>query len=102
MYTARDRIDNAVWLTELDAAVDTLELSTRTRSTAEDLFLSALPETDRSKRAALAASLYTAALIAGEQRSQTAVAEAVGVSRLSIQKRWKTLVEEAGLEPPDW
>jgi hypothetical protein len=30
------------------------------------------------------------------------VAEAVGVSRLSVQQRWKDLLEEAGLEAPDW
>jgi transcription initiation factor TFIIIB Brf1 subunit/transcription initiation factor TFIIB len=57
---------------------------------------------DRSKRATVAASLYAGALIAGNRRSQSAVADAVGVSRLTVQNRWKDLLEAAGLEPPKW
>jgi len=61
-----------------------------------------VPEADRSKRAAVAASLYAGSLVAGDRRSQGAVAEAVGVSRLTVQGRWKDLLDDAGLEPPDW
>ena len=31
-----------------------------------------------------------------------AVADAVGVARLTVQQRWKELLREAGLEPPTW
>ncbi|MFT4921878.1 MAG: DNA-binding Lrp family transcriptional regulator, partial [Haloarculaceae archaeon] len=41
-------------------------------------------------------------LAAGQQRSQSEVADAVGVSRLSVQKRWKEALDAAGLDPPDW
>ena len=102
MYRAGDEVSHQEWLTELQAIADRLELDAAARSTAHDLFLSKLPEEDRSKRAALAASLYAGSLIAGDQRSQTAVANAAGVSRLVIQRRWKDLLAEAGLEPPTW
>lgn len=109
MYRASDRLENDEWLGELDRAAERLDLDTEARSFATDLFLSAVsadntsPVTeDRSKRAALAASLYAGSLIAGEQRSQGAVADAVGVARLTIQKRWKDLLEDAGLQPPGW
>lgn len=102
MYSARDRVDNEEWLAELQRAADALELGTEARSVAEDLFLSSVPEQDRSKRAAVAASLYAASLVAGEGRSQGAVADVAGVSRLTVQNRWKELLEDAGLEPPRW
>ncbi len=102
MYSARDRVENEEWLAELQQAADALELGAEARSVAEDLFLSSVPEQDRSKRAVLAASLYAASLVAGEGRTQTAVAEVADVSRLTIQDRWKELLETAGLEPPDW
>jgi len=102
MYRARDRVDNEEWLADLQRAADALELESDARSVAEDLFLSSVPEQDRSKRATLAASLYAASLVAGERRSQSAVADAADVSRLTIQGRWKELLEEAGLQPPDW
>jgi transcription initiation factor TFIIIB Brf1 subunit/transcription initiation factor TFIIB len=50
----------------------------------------------------LGASVYAGALVAGERRSQREVADAVGVSRLTVQARWKDLLDEAGLEPPGW
>jgi transcription initiation factor TFIIIB Brf1 subunit/transcription initiation factor TFIIB len=50
----------------------------------------------------MAASLYVGALLASGGRSQTSVAEAAGVSRLSVQQRWKELVESVGLEAPGW
>jgi len=79
------------------------------RSRATDLFLSTVSEWDDpderdadSRRAVVAASLYAGSLIEGDQRSQGEIAEAVGVARLTIQQRWKDLLEETGLEPPSW
>jgi transcription initiation factor TFIIIB Brf1 subunit/transcription initiation factor TFIIB len=102
VYRARDQVENEEWLAAIDEAAERLDLGGRAKSRAMDLFLSTVPDADRSKRATVAASLYAGALIAGERRSQSEVADAVGVSRLSVQKRWKALVEEAGLEPPSW
>lgn len=102
MYRASDRVEHAEWLSDIETAADRLDLGTQARSRAVDLFLSEIPDEDRSKQATLAASVYVGALVAGEERSQTAVAEATGVSRLSIQQRWKDLLETAGLEAPDW
>ena len=102
MYRARDELANEKWLADLDAAADVLDLETATRDRAADLFLSTAPENDRSKPAALAASLYAAGLIASDRRSQTEVAEAVGVARLTIQNRWRDLLREVGLDPPAW
>jgi len=102
VFRARDQVANERWLAELDGAADTLDLSAEARERATDLFLSTIPAEDRSKRAVLAASLYAGALIAGDRRSQGAVADAAGVSRLTVQKRWKPLLGEAGLEPPTW
>ncbi|MGM0590155.1 MAG: transcription initiation factor IIB family protein [Halobacteriota archaeon] len=102
MYRARDRVDNAEWLRRLDEASDRLELGSNARSTATDLFLSHVPKSERSKPAVAAASLYAGALIAGEERSQTAVADAMDVTRLTIQQRWKELLEDAGFRPPGW
>jgi transcription initiation factor TFIIIB Brf1 subunit/transcription initiation factor TFIIB len=50
----------------------------------------------------MAASVYVGALVAGEERSQSAVADATGVSRLTIQQRWKELIESVGFDAPDW
>jgi transcription initiation factor TFIIIB Brf1 subunit/transcription initiation factor TFIIB len=102
VYRARDQVENEEWLAAIDEAAERLELGTDSRSRATDLFLSTVPEQDRSKKATLAASIYAGALIAGERRSQSEVAEAAGVSRLTVQQRWKDLLEEAGLEPPTW
>lgn len=102
MYSAREEQDNAEWLADLDAAADRLELGADARSYARDIFLSGVPEQDRSKPAAVAAALYAGTLLAGDQRSQGAVAEAVGVSRLAVQQHWKGLIEAAGLDAPDW
>ncbi|MFW5918863.1 MAG: transcription initiation factor IIB family protein [archaeon] len=102
MYRAGDEVDQREWLVELQETADRLDLDTAARSTAQDLFLSRLPDEERSKRAVLAASLYAGSLIAGDQRSQMAVADAADVSRQVIQRRWKTILREAGLEPPDW
>ncbi|WP_247729142.1 transcription initiation factor IIB family protein [Halovivax limisalsi] len=102
MYNARERLANEEWLDELAAAADALDLSSDARSTATDLFLSDVPSEPRSKRAVLAASLYAGSLIAGDGRTQGEVADALSVSRLSIQSRWKDRLEAAGLEPPSW
>jgi len=102
VYRARDHVENEPWLAAIDDAAERLELGGEAKSRATDLFLSAVPDSERSKRAVVAASLYAGALIAGERRSQSAVAEAVGVSRLTVQQRWKDLLEDAGLEPPAW
>lgn len=102
MYNANARLEYAPWLEELEAISDRLELSSDARSTAADLFLANVPEADRSKPAVLAASVYAGSLVAGDGRTQCAVADAADVSRLSIQQRWKTLLEDAGLEPPSW
>lgn len=102
MYRAGDEVDQRKWLAQLQQIADRLDLDSDARSTAQDLFLSTLPDEERSKRATLAASIYAGSLIAGDQRSQGAVAEAADVSRLSIQQRWKELLREAGLEPPSW
>ncbi|WP_254531021.1 transcription initiation factor IIB family protein [Natrinema gelatinilyticum] len=102
MYSARDRVEHESWLEELEAIADRLELSSDAQSTAADLFLADVPSSDRSKRAVLAASVYAGSLVAGDGRTQGAVADAANVSRLSIQSRWKGLLESAGLEPPRW
>lgn len=102
MYRASDQVANEEWLAALDEAADRLDVGQETRSSAADLFLSAVPDEERSKRPVLAAALYVGTLVAGERRSQGEVAEAVGVSRLSVQQRWKDLLAETGLEPPDW
>lgn len=102
MYLASDQFEHAGWLDDLEAAADTLDLSGETRSHAGDLFLSNVPDNDRSKPAMLGACLYAGALVAGEQPTQSEVADAVGVSRLAVQQRWKPLVESVGLDAPDW
>jgi len=102
VYRARDRVEERDRLADLDAAADELGVSEAARTTARDLYLSAVPETERSKPPALAASLYAGALVEGDQRSQSAVAEAMGVSRVAVQQRWKDLLREAGLEAPNW
>ena len=102
VYRARDQLEHEEWLDRLDAAAAELDLSRDARSIATDVFLSEVPEADRSKPPVLAASIYAGALIAGEERPQTAVADAVGVSRLSVQTRWKGLLENAGFDPPTW
>ncbi|USZ67991.1 transcription initiation factor IIB family protein [Halorussus salilacus] len=107
MYRARDHVQNERWLAELQRTADRLDLDTEARSRATDLFLSTVTEwddddNDDSKRAVVAASLYAGSLIEGDQRSQGAVADAAGVARLTIQQRWKDLLERAGLQPPSW
>lgn len=102
MYRASDELQNAEWLETLEEAADRLEYGTEQRSRARDIFLTTVPEQNRSKPANIAASLYIGGLLTGDQRSQTEVADAVGVSRLAVQQRWKDQLEDAGLEAPSW
>ncbi|MFC7077541.1 cyclin family protein [Haloarcula halophila] len=102
MYRASDRVEHEQWLSEIETVADRLGLGTQARSHAVDLFLSALPDQERSKRATMATSIYVGALVAGQERSQTVVAEATDVSRLTIQQRWKDVLERAGLDAPSW
>ncbi|MCU4799229.1 Transcription factor TFIIB repeat-containing protein [Halomicrobium zhouii] len=102
MYRASDQFEHAEWLNELEAAADELGLEEQARSRAGDLFLSNVPEEERSKRATMAACLYVGALVSGQQRTQTSVADAADVSRLTVQQRWKDLLEDVGLDAPDW
>lgn len=109
VYRARDHVENERWLAELQQTADRLDLNTSARSRASDLFLSTVSEWDAptekdadSRQAVVAASLYAGALIEGDQRSQGEVADAAGVARLTVQQRWKDLLDEAGLEPPTW
>lgn len=102
MHRASDEIENEEWLQALDEAADRLELSSDARSYASDVFLTTLPDSERSKQARVAAALYVGALLASEERSQTAVADSVGVSRLAVQQHWKDLLSAAGFDPPGW
>ena len=102
MYRARDRLEHERWLDLLAAAADDLDLDEETAGTAVDLFLTAMPAGDQSKPAIAAASLYAATLVVGEERPQGTVADAVGVSRPSVQTRWKGLLAAAGFDVPDW
>jgi transcription initiation factor TFIIIB Brf1 subunit/transcription initiation factor TFIIB len=103
MYRAGDEFDQREWLDELEAVAEELDLDAEAKSTAKDLFLSAADaDAEESKPAAVAASVYAGALIAGDQRSQTAVAEAADVSRLVVQQRWKRILENAGFDAPTW
>jgi transcription initiation factor TFIIIB Brf1 subunit/transcription initiation factor TFIIB len=102
MYRARDRVDNGEWVDRLRRAAAALDLGPEARSNAVDLFLSHVPESERSKPAVAAASLYAGALIAGEERSQGTVAATMDVTRLSVQSRWKEILRDAGFRPPEW
>jgi len=102
VHRARDRREHEAALAELNRVADALELGGEARTVAEEVFLSSAPDAERSERAVVAASVYAGSLVAGDQRSQGAVAEAAGVSRLTVQSRWKDLLEEAGLQAPDW
>lgn len=102
MYRASDRLEHDTWLADLDAAADQLDLNPDARSAATELFLTDVPDSRRSKQAAVAASLYAGALIAGDRRSQASVADAVGVSRVAVQQHWKHRLRAAGLDAPQW
>jgi DNA-binding transcriptional ArsR family regulator len=67
MYSARDQVENAEWLDEAESIAERLDLEESARTRAVDLFLSNVPEPDRSKRAVLATSLYVAGLVEGDR-----------------------------------
>ena len=106
MYRARDRLTYADQIDDLHAAADRLDLDEEARADAIELLLTTLSDLDdpeeRTVRAIAAASLYAGALLAGQERSQSAVADAANVSRLTVQQRWKDLLETAGMDPPTW
>ena len=102
MYSARDQVENAEWIDEIEATAERLDLESATRSRAADLFLSNIPDSERSKRAVAATSIYVAGLVEGDQRTQQEVADAADVSRLTVSKRWKEMLEGAGLDAPSW
>ncbi|WP_096389337.1 cyclin [Halopenitus persicus] len=102
MYRASDHVANEKWIDRLGEASDALDLDETVRTTAVDLFLSNVPDAERSKATVAAASLYAAALIRGEERSQSVVADAMSVTRLSVHTHWKTVLEDAGFTPPKW
>jgi len=102
MYRASDRVANEEWIGQLTAAGESLGLDEDAVSTATDLFLTHASDTDREKSTVAAASLYAAALIRGQERSQVDVAAAMDVTRLSVQQHWKPILEGAGFEPPSW
>lgn len=102
MYRASDRVENEEWLARIREACEALDLGDEAHSTASDIFLSQMPQGERSKPAVAAASIYAGALIEGEERPQTAVADEMGVTRMSIQSRWKEALEAAGFRPPEW
>jgi transcription initiation factor TFIIIB Brf1 subunit/transcription initiation factor TFIIB len=102
MYRARERVENEPWVERIDAAAEELDLGSAARSNAVDLFLSAVPDAERARAPAAAASLYAGALVAGDERSQSEVASAMDVSRVSVQSRWKDRLADAGFDVPEW
>lgn len=48
-----------------------------------------------------AASLYIACLMKGERKTQKDIAEAAGVTEVTVRNRYKTLKRQLGLELPD-
>jgi len=45
-----------------------------------------------------AAALYIAAVLEGEKRTQREIADAIGVTEVTIRNRFKELVENLGIE----
>lgn len=102
MHRAGDRLEYAEWLDRLEKAAAELGLSEEAVSIGTELFLAKVPEKTPEKRSAVAASLYAGALIAGERCAQGAVAEAAGVSRVTVQQKWKHRIDLAGMDAPSW
>ena len=102
MYKARDHIKQSKWISEIERVAMELDLGQNTKSYAIEIYLYNIPEKDRSKPAAVATGIYVGALIAGEERSQQEIADAMNVSRLTIQSRWKNTLEISGFKPPTW
>jgi len=102
VYPARAHLEERQWVRQIETVASDLEVSQAAQAAAVDLFLSQRPMAERSKPAVAAACLYAGCLISGDGRSQGAIAGAIGVSRLSVQQRWKPLLEDAGFDPPGW
>lgn len=102
MYRASDAKEYQASLETIEAVATDLGLDATTIATARDLFLTVAPDDSRSESALAAASLYAATLLTGDHRAQGTIAEAFGVSRLSVQSNWKSLVEAAGFDAPSW
>lgn len=102
MYRASDHRAAADAIEDLERAADRLDFDGRTTSRARDLYLSHRPAAERSKPAVIATSLYVAGRTTGDTRSQMRVAETCNVSRFTIQKRWREMLEAAGFETPHW
>jgi len=102
VHKAKDHVEQSEWISEIGRVAKELNLSARTKSYAVEIYLSNIPEKDRSKPAAIATGIYVGSLIAGEERSQQEIAEKMGVSRLAIQGRWKETLKTAGFDPPSW
>lgn len=102
MKPASERRDAAGQFEELGRAADELGVPDETVRVARELYLLSLPVPERSETAVLAASCYTAGLVTGAERAQSAVADAFDVSRLAIQSRWRDQLDLLGLSPPEW
>jgi transcription initiation factor TFIIIB Brf1 subunit/transcription initiation factor TFIIB len=102
VYRASEEVANEEWLTDIRQAAESLDVSAAARSNATELFLTNVPDSDRSKPAVAAAALYAGSLVAGDERAQTTVADAMDVTRLSVQQHWKELLDDAGFDPPEW
>jgi transcription initiation factor TFIIB len=48
-----------------------------------------------------AAALYVASLLTGEKRTQREIADAVGVTEVTIRNRYKEIIEKLGLKMPE-
>jgi len=64
VHRARDELEHEEWLDVLESAGESLDLDSETRSQAREVFLSAVPDAQRSKHAAVAAALYVAGILA--------------------------------------
>tara|TARA_B100001013_G_scaffold273620_1_gene174261 strand:+ start:153 stop:497 length:345 start_codon:yes stop_codon:yes gene_type:complete len=102
VHTAKDHVEQSEWISEIDRVANELNLGVRAKSYAVEIYLSDIPEMERSKPAAIATGIYVGSLIAGEERSQQEIADKTGVSRLTIQGRWKDTLKIAGFDPPSW
>lgn len=89
---------------EVGAVADALEVSARCERRAAALADRADLEHDgvnRSPAVVAGAAVYLAALASGDERTQTAVAEAAGVSTVSIRAGYRELAAAEGFDTPD-
>jgi len=102
VHKAKDHVEQSEWISEIGRVAKELNLSARTKSYAVEIYLSNIPEKDRSKPPAIATWIYVGSVIAGEEWSQQEIAEKMGVARVAIQRRWKETLKTAGFDPPSW